>query len=263
MPEIIFTHPEIDDTLVVSTGANQISWAYNLNTVNYPTYAGEVVQVLSCNIDNLQIEGDIRSYAEMEGIYTWFLEYMQKATQGLRGARYVDAPVKMEYPHRGWTLFIKPIQLPSMRYGREIVVPSWSMQAHIEDPDPVQRELTIDHAINGDIENFKSRVTANIGFRQANPFSDPLAVITKEESTLYPKAKDIVGLKVEGSETQTDPDWDTAIQGLAKQATDMFNALLTGDFKDLVAVYGFENVSGPTSDLASGGGTTTKPGKTK
>lgn len=244
---VLFSHPEIARSLVVTTGANQISWAYNLNTVSYPTYAGEVVQVLSCNIDNLQIEGEVRSYAEMEEIYRWFLEYMQKATQGQGGINFVGSPVKMEYPHRGWTLYIKPIQLPGLRYGREVVIPTWSLSAHIEDPDPEMRALTIDNtpgaAAAGEVENFRSRITASVGYRQDNPFSDPLATITKEENELYGNTGiDLAGIKVEGSKAgQTEPD----LKGFAKQMQDVFASLLKGTFKDLLSTYDIDTASGP------------------
>jgi hypothetical protein len=243
---IVFTHPNIAESLVITTGANRISWAYNLVTQAYPTYAGEVVQVLSVNIDNLEITGDVRSYKEMEKIYRWFLLYLQKATQGNNQDAYVSQPVKMEYPHRGWTLFIKPIALPGMRYGRDVVIPTWTMTAHVEDPDPEQRALTIDHAINGDVENFKARVSANIGFRQANPFSDPLAIITKDEDSLYPKAKDIKGIKVQGGGGTWEGAQAAQLTGLAKQMNSMFEALSGGSSSsDSVALA--TDGSGPTT----------------
>lgn len=248
---ILFSHPNVDDILTITTGANQVSWAYNLNTVSYPTYAGEVVQVLSVNIDNLRIEGDVHSYKKMEQVYRWFLRYFQVATQGAGGVNYSESAVKMEYPHRGWTLYIKPIQLPQLRYGRDVVVPSWSMVAHIEDPDPEQRALAIDHAINGDVENFRARVTADIGFRRNNPFSDPLAVISEQEAKLYPKAKDIVGIKVGGDKPVKDPNWGEALQGLAKQMNDQFQALLNGKFEDLLEAQGIDKASGPTKGAST------------
>jgi hypothetical protein len=255
MPEIIFSHPDISHTLSVETGANNFTWAYNLNTIAYPTYAGEVVQVLSVNIDNLILEGEVKSYAKMEQIYRWFLLYMQKATQGHGGDAYVEYPVKMEYPHRGWTMWIKPITLPALRYGRDVVVPTWQLQAHIDDPDPEQRELTINHAMDGSVENWRNRVSANIGFRQANPFSDPLAVLTKEEAKLYPRAVDIAGLKVEGSGDPMQSDLRDALSGLAKQMQTMFDSLLQGAYKDIIEA----NESSGPSKSATNGGKTKKP----
>src|SRR3954464_14172738 len=115
MPTILFEHPNIDNALSVETGANDISWSYNLNTQAYPTYGGEVVQVLSTNIQNLTIQGEVRSYEKMEEIYQWFLEYMMIVTQGIGDKQgYVETPVTMTYPHRGWQMAIRPLQLPNM-----------------------------------------------------------------------------------------------------------------------------------------------------
>lgn len=247
MPTVRFTHPSLDTDLVIETGANEITWGYNLNTVSYPTYAGEVVQVLSVNIDDLEIVGEVKSYTKMEEIFRWFLLYMQKATQGNGGDAYIEYPVKMEYPHRGWTMFIKPKSLPALRYGRDVVIPSWQVSAHVEDPDPEQRTLAIDHAINGDVENWKARVSANIGFRQASPFSDPQAVITKEEATLYPKAKDLQGIKVENTDTAwSQDDIDELLDGVGKQMTEMFKSLMGGSYKDIIEAAGLgTEVSSP------------------
>lgn len=229
MPEIQFSHPLIKRTLTVSTGANQIEWSYNLNTVAYPTYGGEVVQVLSTNIDDLKISGDVRSYDEMEKIYRWFLEYMQIATQGTSSPEngYKEEAVTMNYPHRGWRLSIQPKSLPSLRYGRDVVIPSWTLQAAIKDPDPVQTELTIDHAVNGDLAYFQGKVDANIGlmvkdhgqmvFRQANPFSDPNGIITSDEKALYPNA----------------PNRTEALTGLAKQMDAAMQTLIQGSLADI------------------------------
>src|SRR3954471_4754865 len=100
MPAIIFKHPKVGNDLIITTGANEVSWSYNLNTVSYPTYGGEVVQVLSANIDQLSLTGEITSYQKMEAIYEWFVKYFTVATQGGSEANYVETPVLMEYPHR-------------------------------------------------------------------------------------------------------------------------------------------------------------------
>jgi len=250
MPDIIFSHPEVDPAmngpLVVSTGANNITWSYNLNTQSFPTYAGEVVQVLSANIDDLQIMGQVKTYHDMERIYEWFLNYMLKATQGYTGVNYLESPVTMTYPTRGWSLAIKPIQLPSMRYGRDVVVPEWRMRAAIIDPDPEMAELAIDtlSSFKDEFETFGT-MNAGIGFRRRNPFSDPLAVITKEEARLYPVASEegggfeLLGIQVEGSGNVEEPDWKKLNKGVAVQMNEMFTSLLGGKFKDLFEVTDF------------------------
>lgn len=231
MPEIQFSHTLINRTLTVSTGANQISWGYNLNTQSYPTYGGEVVQVLSTNIDDLQVTGEIRLYKEMEEIYRWFLEYMQLATQGPGSSPqdgYREEAVVMKYPERGWTLSIQPKSLPSMTYGRDVVIPSWTLIAAIKDPDPAMSDLTLDSAVNGDVANWQGTVSADIGFRQSNPFSDPQGTITTEEKALFPNAPNQV------ANGKTVNDSGTQLTGLAKQMQGAFNSLLsTGNLADI------------------------------
>src|ERR1700756_3668718 len=96
MAVCIFHHDFISPDLYVQTGADNINWTYTLNTQRYPTYGGEVVQILSCFIDTLTITGTLpriqsrdqgapRSDAGMEDIYQYFLQYMQIASQGGAG----------------------------------------------------------------------------------------------------------------------------------------------------------------------------------
>lgn len=176
--EVIFSHSEVDKTLgklVVLTGANQITWSYGLNTQSYPTYAGEVVQILSAYTDVLHISGDVVSYSQMEHIYEWFLRYISIATQGYnanpgnRVTSYNEEPVSMSYPHRGWNLKIKPLHLPGLRYGREVVVPTWSLEAHVVEEEAEMLELAKESALLGEFD----KLDAGIGFREHNPFSDP------------------------------------------------------------------------------------------
>jgi hypothetical protein len=62
MASCTFYHPDIPSSndgrrpgpyLTVDTGLDEASWSYNLNTVAFPTYGGEVVQILSCNVGEL------------------------------------------------------------------------------------------------------------------------------------------------------------------------------------------------------------------
>lgn len=164
--------------LMIDIKPNEFSWAYHLNTQVWPTYAGEVVQILSAYIDNITISGDVRRYSDMERIYGWFLHYIQIATQGFAGKRYDERPVTFQYPHRGWQMLIKPINLPALRYARDVVVPTWQIEASVLEPDPEQTELTLEAA---QLDPFKTSLTADIGFRELNPFSYAKGVLTKEE----------------------------------------------------------------------------------
>lgn len=231
MPAIEFTFR--GRKLVVETGANQIGWSYKLNTQTYPTYGGEVVQVLSTYIDVLEVQGDVVGYAKMEEIYKWFLYYFQAATQGFPGSgpSYSEEYVLMTYPHRGWTLKIQPIALPAMRYGRDIVVPQWQMQAHIIDPDPEITELTLDSA-NAELVEF-GLLKADVGFRrEGNPFSDPLGILTKEEAKIFDDAP----VRVEGEEE---------LKGIVKRLNEILHQFLDGDFTGVHSFYELDTESGP------------------
>lgn len=181
MPEVIFSHPKVKDgnQLTIHTGANQFEWSYGLNTVTYDTYGGEVVQILSAFVDDVTISGQCRDYAEMERIYSWFVEYIQVATQGGSGlGSFNPDPVTMTYPYRDWTLQIIPTQLPGLRWGRDVVAPEWQITASVYEEDPEMAYHTRTAAELG-IGDF-GKLTADIGYDPDNPFSAPVTKKTKE-----------------------------------------------------------------------------------
>lgn len=184
-----FSHPEVG-YLRVYSGADRIAWGYSLNTMRWPTYAGEVVQILSCYIDDIEITGSVQTYSDMEQIYTYFLQYTQIATQGdpqrnkvLTGrSAYNQEPMTLEYFHRGWQFQIMPTQVPGFRKAREQVHPEWRVKAHVvaEDGDAdlvsqlVLQEAEIKNAVGGgDDFNENFGLTGQITFLDENPFSDP------------------------------------------------------------------------------------------
>lgn len=152
MPELIFSHDAVLGSkgnpwrLHISSGPNDIEWGYGLNTVTYPTYGGQVVQILSVYIDDITITGNVKSYRSMETIYRWFSRYMAAATSGTTGPTgktkagdifsYNQVPVKMEYPERGWTFYIYPKALPGFIYSTETIAPQWTISAAVAEPDP-------------------------------------------------------------------------------------------------------------------------------
>lgn len=175
--QLIFSHPAINGSLKVPINPNQIEWSYGLNTVNYPTYGGEVIQILSCFIDDMTVTGNVRTYRQMEDIYRWFIDYIQLATQGLKGAgKFNIHPVSMFYRPRGWNFQIYPTQMPGFRYGRDVVTPEWTMQAAVVDPDQNLQEKIMNRAqiqaSYGDLQLF-GKATANIGFEPDDPFRTP------------------------------------------------------------------------------------------
>jgi hypothetical protein len=186
---IEFEHPDLG-TLVVRTGVDRVAWGYSLNVAVFPTYAGEVVQILSCYVDDLEITGTIQTYDDMLTLYTYFLKYVQLATQGdpRRGQEVGDTsfnefPMKMRYPHRGWEFEIMPTGVPGFRKGREVVAPEWRLQAYVADEagdageikELIVREVEIKNAIGSTDPNFDENfgLQGKIRFTDENPFSDP------------------------------------------------------------------------------------------
>jgi hypothetical protein len=184
-----FSHPEIG-TLVVRTGADRIAWGYSLNVMVFPTYAGEVVQILSCFVDNLEVTGTLQTYRDMERLYTYFLQYTQLATQGdpKRGQEagetsYNEFPMKMHYPHRGWEFEIMPVNVPGFRKGRDVVAPEWRVEAHVADEtgdvhelkELIIKEAEIKLSVGSTDPDFDQNFGLNgvIRFTDENPFSDP------------------------------------------------------------------------------------------
>jgi hypothetical protein len=246
MAQLRFTHPKISDPLVVETGANEIVWSYSLNVATYPTYAGEVVQVLSTYIDNLQIVGDLRSYEEMETVYEWFLRYIQLATQGQNGftdsqvgvRAYNEDPVIMEYPHRGWRLSIHPMQLPGFRMGTEVVVPQWQLVAAVSETDDNIEQITMQAALEDklsavDKEGFNAlvKLKGEVGYRESNPFSDPTA-------------------RPDGSKGKKSEVYDP--KQAVEKAADWFNNLIPSYLNhDFDALLGSKPASNASSDPSS------------
>jgi hypothetical protein len=216
MNEITFSHPspQIKTDLVVQVKPDQITWAYGLNTANFQTYGGEVVQILSMYVDDLTIAGTVGSYAELEQIYKWFVFYMQVATQGHAGREGYDTrPVTMTYHHRNWVFDIYPKALPAFRYGRDVVAPTWQLQAAVSEFDDKFEDSVLSNqdfagiAKDGDFDPFGT-VTAEIGYNEYNPWSAPTNEKYKPGMAKgeYTKLKDWYGNLIE---SYIGNDWDS------------------------------------------------------
>ncbi len=167
MPDLTFSHKAIDRDLTIQTGANSIQWGYGLNTQTMPTYGGEVVQVLSAFVDDITIQGDLKTYKKLEQIYKWFLEYIQIATQS---NQFDEHPVHMYYPERSWHLKIKPMNMPGFREATDVTAPQYQIVANVTEGDPAMEKYTMEEAKN---KNFDfSNITAGIGWDDDNPFTD-------------------------------------------------------------------------------------------
>lgn len=174
--EILFTHPTLSP-LLVKVKPDEITWSYQLNTKNYPTYGGEVVQILSMAVGEMEIKGTVGTYKEMEQIYSWFISYMQNATQGrTKAINYDTRPVVMEYPYRQWKFSIYPMQLPGFRYGKDVVAPTWQLKAAVSEYNDNFKDAFMDslqfagEAKEGGFEPFGT-TTAGIGYEENNKWS--------------------------------------------------------------------------------------------
>lgn len=164
MPDVVFTHPDIvtPDGLIlpltIPTGADELAWSYGLNTQTFPTYGGEVVQILSVYIDDVTVKGTLANFTQMEEIYGWFLNFIQMASQGATGPKpynnylgaddpgegeaYNTAPVSMSYLERGWSWKVIPKGLPGFRYGRDVVAPEYELTCAVVQADQAVIEIT-------------------------------------------------------------------------------------------------------------------------
>lgn len=183
-----FEHRDIG-TLRVYTGMDSIGWGYSLNIAEWNTYAGQVIQILSCYVENVQVTGTLQSYADLEAVTSYFLSYFQVASQGdnrnpIPGkTSYNQEPMTMRYPHRGWEFKIMPQSFPSFRIGRDVVAPPWRVTAFIVDDSEdieelnelVLKEVEINAHLDTDDKSLDTNfgLTGVIRFVDENPFSDP------------------------------------------------------------------------------------------
>jgi hypothetical protein len=166
----------LKEALTVDVNPDTLTWSYGLNTKNYPTFGGEVVQILSMFIEDMTITGTVSSYEKIEKIYSWFIAYMQRATQG-KSQAYDTTPVTFEYPARGWKFLIQPKTAPQFKYGRDVVAPTWSVTAAVVE-SPESFESTLQSAVEAQAmqnEEFQpfGTATAQIGFSEFNPWTTP------------------------------------------------------------------------------------------
>jgi hypothetical protein len=151
---LIFSHPQMEEDLRVRSGANSIKWSYELNTISTPTVGGEVVQILSCFVGPITIEGTAAGYQtgatvnrgerpgwgpgtttptdEALNIVHWFLRYMHLAG-ALQGQddRRNEAAIKFSYPARNWDFWIQVTQLNGFDFSSDQVLVPWSITAEI------------------------------------------------------------------------------------------------------------------------------------
>lgn len=263
MPGVAFTHPQLG-SLIIENGIDAAQWAYGLNTATFPTYGGEVVQILSVFIDNLTIAGTVTTYEQANAIYRYFAGYLQTATQGkVAGAAsqagdstdsgaYNLEPITFTYLERNWSFDIYPISVPGFEYGFDVVAPTWRIEAFVVD-DAQDLGLIKDGikalATTGGVPDDGSGVL--------DTFS-----ITGQISPLY-------------GDPNTDPfqTYDSSIsdqQKLIGRYSNYYNTLIPayaqGDFSAITGVAGSKPAFGQTSNQNNGaiaGSTVTVPAPKK
>jgi len=149
---LVFTHPQLPEPLRVRSGAHSIKWSYELNTLSTPTVGGEVVQILSCFVGPITIQGEAVGYQtgaradrskrpgwagytptdEAVSIMDWFLDYMHLAgtLQGDDETRN-QAAIRFEYPARGWAFWIQVTGLQGFDFSTKQVTVPWSITAEV------------------------------------------------------------------------------------------------------------------------------------
>lgn len=202
--------------LTLRLDPTEVSWTYNVNTQSFDTYGGQVIQVLSINIDTLSIHGQLGregafgvykvggaqkddryggpvpaggwsnkyvdrqfdyngvDYPGLHAMVEFFREYFALVTQGgdpQNPGRFVQVPMKLRYgggpsdQDRAWT--ITPTSFPDFRRANEAFAPEWRVEAQVIESDATVKANQKNSAI--------ARLQDAIGYKAANPFSDPLA----------------------------------------------------------------------------------------
>lgn len=188
-------------TLNVRHNPYSIDWTYNLNTNIVDTYAGQVVQILSVNIDKVTIEGQLGvegstgrkreggllvpregteqftfngvAYPGLHAMTEFFRLYFAVSSQGndpqVSGA-YAQVAMNVNYDvdtnpsSRYWPKII-PTDFPSFSRSVENFAPMWRVEAYVLEADRTVQEATDKKALQD--------LQAGIGYKSANPFSDP------------------------------------------------------------------------------------------
>lgn len=90
------------------TDPNSVTWDYNLKTNVEETYGGQVVQVLSANIDNLRVTADAGrgGWAYVQYVAEFFRDMLFNQREGQ------GEPGVFRYPPRGWELKVFALNFP-------------------------------------------------------------------------------------------------------------------------------------------------------
>lgn len=93
--------------LQLRTNPNSIRWTYNLNTNVEETYGGRVVQILSCNIDDLVVSAEAG-----RGGWPYFYQVATFFRDMLFDQRNGGEPGVFSYPNRKWSMKVYAVNFP-------------------------------------------------------------------------------------------------------------------------------------------------------
>jgi hypothetical protein len=121
-----------------------------------------------------------------------------------------------KYPHRGWKFKIIPTGTPGLRYSRDLVAPTWKLNAHIIDDtgdvkqvsELIREEVEL-QAQTGDEFGLEGKIK----YIPDNPFSDP---VTKEGNKFVPE------------------ELDKRFKEIADWYNNLIPSYLEGDFEQLI-----------------------------
>lgn len=176
-PTLIFSHSALKDSngalrpLVVGSGANSVKWSYRLNTAKFPTYGGEVIQILSAQIGTLMISGNSKNNIQLAQIYHWFRAYMTLAGKAI--PRNVE-PVKFRYPERGWELGLYVTKAPSFRLGLQDIGTEWKIEAEVNQSDASILEDEVMKPMSYPMTVVFNNLPKGIGYIPNNKYSAPI-----------------------------------------------------------------------------------------
>jgi hypothetical protein len=245
---VFFVHPNAYvGNLTIENGLDQANWGYNLNTQVYPTYGGEVVQILSVNITDITLGGSLTTYRQAQLIYSYFARYMQVATQGTSGVpnpttndAYTLQTMTFKYPMRGWEFQLMPKTAPGFTYDVELVNPTWSITAQIVDTAHQGGNPTVGgiksaiqssavQSLMGQSDNSFNSLTDQIGPPTGDPNTDPFQTFN-----------------------QQDENAEAALGGVADYYASMVNGYTQGNFSSIASLG-----SQPSSTSSSSSSATT------
>lgn len=147
-------------TLRFRTDPNSITWDYNLKTNIEETYGGQVVQVLSTNIDNLRVTADagLGGWAYVESVALFFRDMLFDQREGK------SEPGVFRYPTRGWELKVFALNFP-FKDSLEDVVKEFTMSFKVQ--EDVSGIVT-----SGLIETEMAKLSKGIGYTR-NAYNTP------------------------------------------------------------------------------------------